>query len=242
MAKKPLSDAENYILTYRRLRKAIGLLGAGLPFLLLLMTTLPITATDIQPSISHFYYTNLREIFTGILCATGLFLITYKGHNNPNFLKNDSALTNIAGFMAFGIAFVPTNPVEDMSKGLTLIPISAEWLGWLHFGFAGFFFLATAIISINVFTIGQKADPGVPKSTFNENNIYKVCGFLILLFIVLVPVLKFKYSTLILEALALLAFGTSWLIKGRILGDKGKVGEKLYRESNARSSPPVPVQ
>lgn len=235
MAKKPLSDAENYILTYRRLRKAIGLLGAGLPFLLLLLTALPVTNTKIQPSISHFYYTNLREIFTGILCATGLFLITYKGHKNPKFLKNDSALTNIAGVMAFGIAFMPTNPINGTSKLPTLIPLTDKWLGGLHYGFAGLFFVALAIISINVFTIGQNADPGIPKSRLNENNIYRACGYLIVLFVLLVPVMSefhLKYSTLVLEALALLSFGTSWLIKGRILGDKGKIGEKLYREAN----------
>jgi superfamily II helicase len=42
----------------------------------------------------------------------------------------------------------------------------------------------------------------------------------------------FPYSTLVFETLALLSFGISWLIKGRALGDKGKVGRKIYREAN----------
>ena len=42
----------------------------------------------------------------------------------------------------------------------------------------------------------------------------------------------FSYSTLLFEALALLSFGISWLIKGRVLGDKGIVGKKIYRELN----------
>jgi hypothetical protein len=43
----------------------------------------------------------------------------------------------------------------------------------------------------------------------------------------------FRGSTLLFEALALFAFGTSWLIKGRVLGDKGKIGRILYREHNS---------
>ena len=42
----------------------------------------------------------------------------------------------------------------------------------------------------------------------------------------------FHYSTLILESLTLFAFGIAWLIKGRALGDKGKIGQKLYQENN----------
>ena len=67
-----------------------------------------------------------------------------------------------------------------------------------------------------------------------------MCGVVILLCIGLVPVSAsfniFPYSTLTLEALALFAFGIAWLIKGRALGDKGKIGEKLYREQNAENN------
>lgn len=54
-----------------------------------------------------------------------------------------------------------------------------------------------------------------------------------LVFILLIPAFnKVHYATLIFESLALFSFGTSWLIKGRVLGDKGKIGEKIYREKN----------
>ena len=56
------------------------------------------------------------------------------------------------------------------------------------------------------------------------------------LFIMLIPVFAllklFASSTLLFEALALFAFGISWLIKGRALGDRGKIGARLYREMN----------
>lgn len=231
-----LPDHENNMATFRRIRKAIGLLGFFLPVVLCLFSLVPFFETDIQPSISHFYYTNFRELFTGTLCAVGLFLIRYRGHTNPNFFKNDSLLTNIAGAMAFGIAFFPTTPIAMADKVDSLIPSVHPSLGWLHYGFAAIFFAVLSIISINVFTLGQQENKTIPLSAFNENNIYKTCGYLMLLFLVLTPICDiynvFPNSTLIFEALMLFAFGISWLIKGRALGDKGEIGKMLYRETH----------
>jgi hypothetical protein len=233
-------NADNIAYTYRRLRRAIGILGVMLPIVLVSFSLIPFFQTTPQVSISHYYYTNLREIFTGVLCAVGLFLIRYKGYDNPSIFKNDNFLTNLAGTMAIGVAFIPTNPETYQEKIYTLIPSTAAWLGWLHYSFAGIFFLILSIISINVFTIGQKGNMNIPISVLNENHIYRVCGIAILLCIGLVPVSAsielFPYSTLTLEALALFSFGISWLIKGRALGDKGKIGEKLYREQNTSKS------
>lgn len=228
---------ENFdIFTYRRIRRAIGYLGISLPFLLVGFSLISFFQTKIQPSISHYYYTNLREIFTGTLCAVGLFLIRYKGHGNASIWKNDNLLTNIAGIMAIGVALVPTNPEDIAQKIYTFIPLTAKWLGWLHYGFAALLFLILALLAINVFTLGQTNETREPKSILNENNIYRVCGYIILISVILVPVSEtlklFSYSTLVFEALALFAFGTAWLIKGRALGDHGKIGQKLYQENN----------
>ncbi|KAF2327214.1 hypothetical protein [Flavobacterium daemonense] len=225
------------IFTYRRIRRAIGYLGISLPILLVSFSLISFFQTQIQPSISDYYYTNLREIFTGTLCAVGLFLIRYKGHGNTSILKNDNLLTNIAGIMAIGVALIPTNPTDISQKIYTFIPSTKTWLGWLHYGFAGVFFLILALLAINVFTIGQANEMREPKSILNENNIYRFCGYMILVSLILVPVSgKFKlfsYSTLVFETIALFAFGIAWLIKGRALGDQGKIGQKLYQENNA---------
>jgi hypothetical protein len=233
-------NADNIAYTYRRLRRAIGILGVMLPIVLVSFSLIPFFQTTPQVSISHYYYTNLREIFTGVLCAVGLFLIRYRGYDNLSIFKNDNFLTNLAGTMAIGVAFIPTNPEPYQDKIYTLIPSTAVWLGWLHYSIAGIFFVILSIISINVFTIGQEDNKNIPISALNENHIYRVCGVVILLCIGLVPVSAsfniFPYSTLTLEALALFAFGIAWLIKGRALGDKGKIGEKLYREQNAENN------
>ena len=142
--------------------------------------------------------------------------------------------------MAFGVALVPTNPENTGAKIYTLIPYSDRWLGYLHYGFAATLFIVFSILAIHVFTIGQEQNEDIPVSAINENHIYRFCGYAILVFIVLIPVfsevLKIRYSTLVLEALSLIAFGTAWLTKGRALGDKGDIGEKIYREHNPEST------
>jgi hypothetical protein len=224
------------VFTYRRLRRIIGILGISLPIVLVLLSLIVYTQPGIRPSISDYYYTHMREIFTGTLCAVGLFMICYKGHNNPVIWKNDNFLTNLAGVMAFGVAFFPTFPVDKSEKIFTLVASDAAWLGWLHYSFAAVLFTSFSILAINVFTIGQNDDPALAKSWMNENNIYRFCGYSILVFIAMIAlsmkVKLFKNSTLVLEALSLFAFGIGWLIKGRILGDKGKIGEKIYKERN----------
>ncbi len=226
---------ENDIATYRRIRVAIGILGIGLPIALLVLPLFPFLETSIQGSISQYYYSNLRDLFTGVLCAVGLFLIRYKGHKSSKIWENDSLLTNIAGYMAFGIALFPTGPDECSQKIYTLFPYCYSLLGIAHYVFAAIFFSVLSLISIKVFTIGQEENKGIPVSYLNENKIYRICGYLMLFCIIMMPVFdvfKVSYSTLILEALTLFSFGISWLIKGRVLGDKGKIGEKLYREKN----------
>jgi len=236
MNQKSAQISKNDTETFRRLRKAIGWMGMGLPFVLVLLSLIPFFKTNVQQSISYYYYTNLREIFTGVLCAVSLFLIRYKGFDNPVFWKNDDKMTNLAGIMALGVALVPTNPVDCCEKIYTLIPVCAKVIGWFHYFFAAGFFGILAIISIVIFTIGQNQHPDIKIRFLNENNIYKTCGWAIILFVILIPICDaldlFRSSTLILEALALIAFGTSWLIKGRVLGDKGKLGMVLYREIN----------
>ncbi len=226
----------NDAFTYRRIRRIIGYLGIFLPVILVILSLISFFKTSLQFSISHYYYTNLREIFTGTLSAVGIFLIRYKGYGNSSIWKNDNFLTNVAGVMAIGVALFPTNPISMDQKIYTLIPLAQEWLGWLHYGFAGILFLIFSLLAINVFTIGQEIEDRLPKSMMNENNIYRFCGYAILIFIIMIPLADqfklFSYSTLVFEALSLFLFGIAWLIKGRALGDSGKLGQKLYGENN----------
>lgn len=230
--------SNNDVFTYRRLRRTIGYLGIALPVLLVSLSFIPFFKTEVQPSISDYYYTNLRDIFTGTLAAVGLFMICYKGHGNTSILKDDQLLTNLAGVMAVGVALIPVTSEAGFPQVLTLIPYDLTWLGWLHYTFAALLFGSFALLAINVFTIGQNKAEDIPVSTFNENHIYVFCGSAIVVLLFLISISEkyhlFNYSTLILESLILFFFGTAWLIKGRALGDEGKIGQKLYRERNSQ--------
>jgi len=222
---------------YRRLRIAIGYLGFLLPIVLILLSSIDFFDTKIRTSISHFYYTNLRDIFTGTLFAVGFFMIRYKGLGNKVWYKNDNLLTNIAGIMALAVALLPTFPEPGDNLSYTFLPLKGKIIGTLHYIAAATLFSAFSLLSIFVFTIGQEKNTDIPISPLNENYIYKFCGYSIFLFIILIYILgryKIEYSTLVLEFLSLIAFGISWLIKGRALGDKGKMGRMIYREHNEK--------
>src|SRR5260370_42614151 len=54
---------------------------------------------------SGYYYTHMRNVFVGALCALGIFLIAYDGYD-----EDDRLVTNAAGICAIGAAFCPTKP------------------------------------------------------------------------------------------------------------------------------------
>lgn len=89
--------------TYYTLRAALAalvilLLGA------LLVRTISL-CWCIRGSISAYYYTALQPMFVGTLIAVGICLIVYQG---TTYIEN--ILLDIAGFLAFIVAFVPTAP------------------------------------------------------------------------------------------------------------------------------------
>jgi len=53
----------------------------------------------IQESISHYYYTGMRNVFVGALCAVALFMFFYCGYDKWDDLAGD-----MAGIFAIGVA------------------------------------------------------------------------------------------------------------------------------------------
>jgi uncharacterized membrane protein YidH (DUF202 family) len=65
-----------------------------------------------QTSISAYYYTAAHSVFVAALCAIGVQLIVYKGSN-----PTEDTLLNLAGILAFTVAFVPTDsPVNNCGE------------------------------------------------------------------------------------------------------------------------------
>ena len=89
------------------IRQTYFALRAGLVVLVLLLfvaVALEILGVGCRlGSISAYFHTSVRSVFVGTLCAIGALLLIYRGNTDT-----ENMLLNFAGFLAFLIAFVPT--------------------------------------------------------------------------------------------------------------------------------------
>jgi len=223
------------VVTYHTLRKAIGIVGLALPFVLVIGNVLFLLLQGEVPSMGHsisgYYYTVMGGVLVGSLCAIGVFLFSYIGYDNPDWLLSpervpnwlrgfarvtDNRASNIAGACAIGVALFPTPRGSDPTTLEEFL--GPDILGLLHVGFAAVFFISLAYISLRLFT---KYDPekGPPRG----NRVYKACGYTILASIAAIFAVWFVPSShpfkqlhpvLWLETLAIWAFSISWFTKG----------------------------
>ena len=92
------------VLSYLDLRKAVGIIGFALPFVLAFGKIL-LQGSGIQSSISGYYYTDMRNVFVGSLCAIGVFLMSTRGYD-----RKDEIAGILACVFAVGVALFPTTP------------------------------------------------------------------------------------------------------------------------------------
>ena len=216
--KQASAPSSPFVLAYLSLRRAVGYLGVFFP-LVLLVGAYWFFNTGMQPSISSYYHTGMRDVFVGILFAIGIFLFSYKGYESK-----DDLVGNLACAFAIGVALFPTTPAVDPSATQKII-------GALHLTFAALFFLTLAYFSLFLFTKTASSKPPSPRK-MHRNKIYRICGYTIVASIFCVFLLTVlpqaaqqklrEYNPVfLLESLAVVAFGFSWLIKGEtILQDK----------------------
>lgn len=214
------------VISYLMLRRAIGMIGVALPIVLvtgkLFFDWICLTCGQyrgstpefiIQSSISSYYWTVVGDVLVGGLCAIGVFLLSYKGQH-----RDDDLAGNLACVLAIGVALFPTAP--ENIRVPTLI-------GSVHYVFAAGLFITLAYFCLVVF---QRKDIGGSDDLKPvRNKVYYTCGLVIVGCIaaiaavnllaylgimipeVLAPVFWF-------EAIAIWAFGWSWLVKGKGLG------------------------
>jgi hypothetical protein len=208
---------QNAVLSYWALRRSVGAIGVALPFVLAIGGMVAFDV-GLQSSISAYYYTGMRDVFVGSMCAVGVFLLSYR------FGKLDDVLGDVAGVSAIGLALFPTAAAG-----------ASGWeraAGVAHFVFAAVFFGALAIFSLVLFT--RSGGDETPRKLL-RNWIYRVCGWTIVACIVLAVVtgllldgtVKAELKPLFwLETVAILAFGVSWLVKGEaLLGDRPQLDQ-----------------
>jgi hypothetical protein len=203
---------DSLVLSYLELRKAIGIIGIALPFVLAFGKIL-FEGPGIQNSISSYYHTGMRNVFIGSLCAIAVFMMCYRGYERIDAMAGD-----LACVFAVGVALFPTTPAVNATAQDRIV-------GGLHLFFAACFFLTLAFFSLMLF---RKTNPTrtPTRRKLQRNIVYTVCGYTIIACLVLIVILalisddspvKKLDPVFWLESAAIVAFGVSWLTKGEAI-------------------------
>ncbi|WBU63603.1 hypothetical protein [Paracoccus aerodenitrificans] len=226
--------AENdLVLSFLSVRRAIGYLGFFLPTALIIYALF--SADGFLASISAYYYSPMREVLVGTLCAQAVFLWSYEGYRPiGNELISDIVVARTAAIGALGVALMPTAE-DEAYQAPESVPVIVDQpvectlaqcaLGdtatsLLHSLCAGLFFGALAIFCLVLFVRGEKATARQRAC----HRIYRICGWIIVAAMLGMGLLKLAGDpfpslrpVFWLEVIASFAFATSWLVKGQAL-------------------------
>jgi hypothetical protein len=220
------------IYSYLVLRNSLGWIGILLPFILMLGNSLVFKSNCIQDSISRYYYTGMRDVLVGALCAIALFLLYYKGYSDWDKkwkINWDKWSSTMAGLCAILVALFPMTENGGLRGS-----------GIVHVTSAVVFFSTLAAISFFLFTIKKEGEEPTSRK-LKRNILYKLCGIIIALCLIAMGFFyfvlndNFPGSTFIYwaETIALVAFGVSWITKGgTLLPDKVETQEHADQDED----------
>ena len=196
---EPANRKDQQIISYLTLRRLIGLAGIALPILLAVGYIIKGDNVEILNSISDYYHSEVRDLFVGVLFVLGFFLLSYKGYE-----KKDSIVANLGCLFSLGVALSPCQS-------------EIGFVRTMHFICAILLFGVFIYFCLVLFPKG--------KEMFHRNKLYRICGWGIVVCLVLIA-LSYKFLSgeqrgrlnpvFWLESIALWLFGLSWLIKGRV--------------------------
>ncbi len=205
--------------SYYRVRRLLGYLGFALPILLIIGAVL--TSANLEPSISDFYHTVLRDLFVGVLITMGVFLVSYQGYERkPNEPFSDNLLATFAGIMAFGVALFPNETSDQVEVTFAQSMMGLKATSLAHYVCAILFLLCLAAFCFMRFA---------KTNNLSRRKTYKRCGYVIIasaVFAIAVSVVKVTkiapYDSYVTdwslvfwgETVAVWAFSYAWLIKG----------------------------
>lgn len=218
----PTAPPDNdLIISYQRLRQALGVVAVLLPFVLALGAW-AFEGIPWADSISAYYYTSMRDVFVGTMFAVGIFLYCYRGQDTQ-----DNILSNIAGLAAAGIGLLPMQP--EYSR--VLIERHRDIAGpncYVPHGFLGYHFYAVAtffaIVSyLAIFRFTKIDHPPLTDAKRARNRVYVLCGIVMIACFAWIGLLKWRApdaAIVVPESGAVVAFAIAWLTKGQaILAD-----------------------
>lgn len=205
----------NVLKSYFLLR--VGMAGIGILMPLILWFGGLLLNVKLQTAISLYYHTPMRNVLVGCLFAVGSFLYLYKGFN-----KGENMASNIAGFLAIGIAIFPTSIIKkavDPSQIPTCLILPPECETFtaplLHIICAISFFL---MIAICIFT-GSKTIEGLREKSrqlfYKKIYTFLSIGMIAfpLLSVLLVRLLGQNLPTFFVQLICIWNFSAYWIIK-----------------------------
>lgn len=206
------TEARGVVASFLLLRNVIGWIGTLLP-VVLVAGDAAFSSAPLPDSLSDYYYTPMRNVLVGALCVLGVFLVVY-----DVAVFADRWITNAAGAGVLGVAFLPGTP--EIAHPST----TQQVVGDLHVFFAAVAFVALAVTMWRFAQAGSDG-PGTPAPSPGAATFYRVSSAVMLGFVILSGVADLlpasvQEATLLLfifEALAIITFGISWLVKGRAL-------------------------
>jgi hypothetical protein len=220
---------------FMSLRRMVGWIGTLLPATLIAGNT--VFTRSMPDSMSDYYYTHMRNVLIAALTALGIFLICYSGYD-----AWDRWLTNLAGFGLLGVAFCVPSPQSPVR-----LPTVSQVIADVHFACATVALVALTFMALRftrTYSTPASPGPGVmnwlraafgfppdgqgePRTPAKRrrDRVYRVCGFTMFGTLALAGLANIVPSSaqhgipflFIFEALAVMAFGVSWLVKGQAM-------------------------
>ncbi|GIH02099.1 hypothetical protein Rhe02_01660 [Rhizocola hellebori] len=201
--------------TVRRLRLGVGVMGMALPVVITIGYALQVGEAVLLNSISGAYYTDMRDVFVGSLCAIGVFLICYR------YARPDNVLSTVAGIAAIAVALFPTTPKGEQ----ILVSAADDTTGIVHGVAAIILFLDLAAFCFFLFP-RSTAPSALTMRKKTRNVIYTISGIAILVGLGLAAlgsrilpddVVRTIRPLWWGESVAIFAFGIAWFTKSNTI-------------------------
>lgn len=188
-------------LNTKRLRAMIGWLAMLLPWIVVLLIGY------FPKSISATWHTNACTTFMIILGAASLLLISYRGYE-----KIDDIILTCSGIAGLGICLFPCS-IDTVTGKIGTFMIDSEVSNIIHIIFAVIFF---ALLAYNSFFLFTKCAGEMTKEKKIRNIVYRICGIGMVASFAILLLPPFHIKVWLMETIALLFFGVSFLTKADI--------------------------
>jgi hypothetical protein len=230
----PRSTSTNpVVLSYYTMRRMVGFIALALPFALAAGAILAALLGSghlphplLQRSISDYYYTPMRDLYVGSLCAIAAFLACSRGYD-----LHDEITGYLAGAVTLGVACCP--PFNPRSSYYTPQDFA---FGLIHTAFAALMYLMLAYICIFLFRKSSPEKPFTHRKR-DRNRIYAASGLIMvacmiaMVSLTILTTMERRHPSHWLfwcESLANCTFGIAWLTKG-----EGFMRDKRHSHNHA---------